>query len=108
MTKLIESQSVTRDYGMSGTEAVVESNDGQRYLICDGFGGVDDLRGGAVRWEHGIVVKLQPDDTLECLKSKQWNDIVTLWQAVTQGHDDSRPVLEGITPTAMAKACGLS
>lgn len=106
MARLIEFENVPRDYGMTGTNAIVESEDGNRYLIQDGFGGIDTLRGGAVRWQHGMVVQLQPTDTLESLRAGEWNELTSLWDAVTHGYDDSRPVLE-ISPANLAKSAGV-
>lgn len=107
MTKLIESENVDRDHGMTGTNAIVEAESGERYLICDGFGGVDSLEGGAVRWKHGTVYHLQCDDTLELLHSTDWNETTTLWEAVTRGFDGSRPVVLA-DPENMAKSAGLA
>lgn len=103
MTKLIEIENVERDYGTNGINAIVESNDGRRFLIQDAFGGIDTLQGGAVRWRHGVTIQLQPNDTFESLRSGEWNDDVTLWDAVTHGQDDSRPVLE-VSPESLANA----
>jgi len=107
MTKLIESVSVERDYGRTGTDAIVEANDGERYLIRDGFGGVDSLEGGAVRWSNGALYHLQPEDTIASLQSEAWNETTSVWDAVVAGFDGSRPVVL-IDPTNMAKAVGLT
>jgi len=107
MTKLIEHESVERDYGFKGTDAIVEANNGDRYLIRDGFGGIDTMAGGAVRWRHGMAVKLQPSDTIDSLKSEKWNDETSLWHAVVNGFDDNRPLVL-IDPTNMAKAAGIA
>ena len=107
MTKLHELESVERDYGLTGTVAIVESTEGKRFLIQDAFGGVDTLEGGAVRWRHGTVIQLQPNDTLSSLRAGEWNECTTLWDAVTHGYDESRPVLE-ISPENLAKASGIA
>lgn len=106
MTQLIEHETVKRDYGMSGTNAIVETDNGERLLICDAFGGVDTLEGGMVRWKHGLVIQLQPGDTLKDLKSEAWNEYTTLWAAVMHGYDESRPVLK-IRPDNLAKSVGI-
>ena len=105
MVKLIEAETVTRAYDFRGTDAIVES-DGNRLLICDGFGGVDSLRGGAVRWEHGLVIRLQPDDTIESLKRAMWNECTSHWLAIVSGYDRSRPILLE-SPVKLAAAAGL-
>jgi len=91
---------------MRGNNAIVEQ-DGNRYLICDAFGGIDTLRGGAVRWDHGMVIQLQATDTLESLRCTAWNDELTLLDAVLHGCDDSRPILEDRSALNMAKSAGL-
>jgi hypothetical protein len=108
MAKLIESVNVERDYGTTGTNAIVEAGNGKRYLIQDGFGGTGSLQGGAVRWEHGLVIELQPGDTLASLAVGEWNETASLWDAVIRGYDDSRPVLEGMSPISLAKSAGLA
>jgi hypothetical protein len=106
MAKLIEMESVERDYQFKGTDAIVETDAGKRLLIRDAFGGIDTLEGGAVRWRHGFAVELQPTDTLESLKTEMWNDETSLFHAVINAFDDSRPLL-GIDPTNLAKSAGL-
>jgi len=106
MAKLIESETVERDYGTSGTNAILEQPNGDRYLICDGFGGIDTLEGGCVRWKHGTAYRLQSGDTLESLRSTEWNEHVSLFDAVINGYDESRPVTE-IDPTDFAIAVKL-
>lgn len=107
MTKLIGCEIVERDYGMIGINAIVESNNGRRFLVQDAFGELDTLQGGAVRWRHGIAILLQPNDTFESLRATDWNDSVSLWDAVTHGHDESRPVLEA-SPESMARSAGIA
>ena len=106
---VVESQTVERDYGMSGTIAIIESKAGDRYLIADGFGGMDSLSGGAVRWKHGEAVKLQPDDTIDSLRSGEWNDYINHFDAVLRGIDSERPIMrwEGYVIENIAETCGL-
>lgn len=105
---IIEQRSVERDYGFRGVEAIVEHEKHGRLLVCDGFGGKDSLRGGAVRFEHGMVCKLLDDDTFEQLDA-DWNDYTTVNSAVQSGYDGSRPVLDwsGHVIAGLAKSCGL-
>jgi hypothetical protein len=103
-----EKRDVERDYGFSGVEAIIDHPEHGRLLICDGFGGMDDLKGGAVRFEHGLVVKLHDEDTFDALDA-DWNEATSVMTAVTHGYDDTRPVLEwtGYMVDELAKACGL-
>lgn len=107
-TKLIESESVERDYGFAGTIAIVEHSTHGRLLIQDGYGEMD-LRGGMVRWEHGMVIKLQPADTIESLRADMGKVPVSDWERMVHGYDDARPVLgwDGRMVAAIAKSAGL-
>jgi len=91
--QLIEKESVGREYGFDGMHAIIDHPIHGRLWIMDGFGGVDTLKGGAVRWAHGMAVKLQPGDTLQSLKETPWNDYCALGDAVINAYDDTRPVL---------------
>ncbi len=90
--QLIETQNVTRDYGFVGTIAIIDTPKG-RVLIADGFGGIDTVAGGAVRWRHGKAVQLQAGDTIESLENEMWNDSMTQLDAVQAGCDPERPLL---------------
>jgi hypothetical protein len=108
---VIELESVERDYGMAGTIAIVESPEHGRLLIEDGFGGIDSLQGGSVRWKHGMAVKLQPGDTLESLRQidPSFQYETSYYEAMKNCLDPSRPILpwEGYVIENVAKACGL-
>lgn len=106
---IIERRNVERDYGFSGTEAIIDHPANGRMLLCDGFGGIDTLAGGVVRWTHGIAIKLQDSDTFETLDGAPWTNGVTLMQAVQKGYDDTRPVLDwdGLAIARAAAAAGL-
>ena len=108
-TQLIEMENVGREYGFDGTQAIVDHPEHGRLLLTDGFGGMGDLRGGAVRWEHGLVVKLLPGDTLDGLRDAPWNEFCDTFDAVIKGYDDSRPVLNwhGPVVAALAAQAGL-
>lgn len=101
---VVESRSVERDYGFAGVEAIIEHPSHGRLLIRDGFGGMGQPRGGAVRWVHGMVCKLQPGDTLDGLRED-----TRVLSAVLAGYDDTRPVLDwdGHVIAAVAKSAGL-
>lgn len=106
---VIDQRTVERAYGFEGTEVIIDHETHGRLLVCDGFGGADSLRGGAVRYVHGIVCKLREKDTFGDLDGP-WNDYTTVNEAVQAGHDDSRPVLDwsGHAVAGLAKSCGLT
>lgn len=91
---VIERETAERAYGFRGCVAIVEHPIHGRLLIQDGYGGDQTMRGGAVRWEHGTVIRLHPTDTLASLRSGAWSEMASLWDAVCHGYDDSRPMLE--------------
>lgn len=105
---LIESKLVKREFGMTGTIAVVDHPKHGRLLIVDGYGGEYKLRGGMVRWEHGMVAKLLPGDTLTTL-STPWNDWYLVLDAILLGLDESRPLQKwtGDMVSKLAKSAGL-
>ena len=91
-TTLIEKRATEGRYEMI-TEAMILDTDTQgRILITDGYGG-DDVNGFCYRWKHGIAVQLKPSDTFVDL-NKDWNDCTSTYQAVVNGYDNSRPVLD--------------
>lgn len=94
MIKIIEKNTEEGQYGFNFDEMIVEHQTHGRLLLVEGFSGQDELRGGMYRWSSGIAVKLQPDDTIKSLRDGEWNDFTSLYQAVTTGHDDSRPVMD--------------
>jgi hypothetical protein len=106
---IVDVESVERDYGFAGTIAVIDHADHGRLLIMDGYGGERSLSGGAVRWVHGSVFKLQPADTLDSLRNEVWNDGMTLLEAVQHSLDTTRPLLDwkGTMVAACAKSAGL-
>jgi hypothetical protein len=107
-SKIIQRRDVQRDYGFWGVDAIIEHPKHGRVLIRDGFGG----RGNAdrmVRWECGIVIKLQPDDTFESLESQMHSLGTTVRAAAERGYDPLRPVLpwDGDAVRRLAKGAGL-
>lgn len=108
-SNLVEKEDVTREYGFPGVNAIIDHQEHGRLLICDGFGGTDTLYGGAVRWSHGMAVKLLSADTLDSLKKTPWNDNISVFVAAISGHDDQRPVLgwRGSQVELVADSAGL-
>ncbi|ELA9292952.1 hypothetical protein QUO15_004414 [Vibrio parahaemolyticus] len=109
MSILIEKEHVIRDYGFSGINAIIDHPKYGRLLLRDGYGGEGSIQGGAVRWRHGIALKLKAEDTLDSLKNTHWNDETSLFFAVINGYDDQRPVQDwdGIIIKNIAKSVGL-
>jgi hypothetical protein len=67
----VEIESRRGAYDMSQSYAIVQHRvTGDRYLVCQGFGGVDDLCGGRYRWRHGSAYKIGANDTLASLAEK--------------------------------------
>lgn len=96
---VIETETVERNYGMTGTNAIVYHPRYGRILLKDGFGGQGQLRGGAVRWEHGAIYRIRPTDTLESLRADRYNDEYSVMEALMRGYGDSdRYWLDGVTP----------
>lgn len=92
--KILERKSGRGQYDMVCKAMIVEHPAHGRLLLVEGFGGMDKPQGGVYRWEHGLVFRLQPEDTLESLHTGAWNEGTTLYQAVVHGYDDSRPLLD--------------
>jgi len=112
--KLIETQDIERDYGFKGTRAIVDTLKHGRLLIEDGYGGVDSMGGGCVRWKHGSAYQLQPGDTFESLQTdSEWEDCgqtMTKLGAILWQVDDSRPYLhwDGHAIASLAGSLGLN
>lgn len=108
MNRLIESSTVERDYGFRGVEAIIETDKYGRVFIADGFGGMNTIYGGAVRWEHGYAVRIKPDDTLALLNDQDDRGVSIMYHASVDG-DKSRPGLwlTGQQIASLAKSAGL-
>lgn len=106
--QVIEKCTVDRAYGFVGEEAIIDHPRLGRIYVADGYGGVDSPDGGAVRWRHGYVCKLHAADTLESL-SQPWNEFFSVREAMQQGHDTTRPIMDiyGQALDTLAKSCGL-
>lgn len=106
---VVEVDHVEAEYGMLETVAIIEHAKHGRLLIREGFGGIDTLEGGAIRWKHGLVAKLQPDDTLKSLRKAGWNTEMSLYTAVSADYDSTRPVQlwSGFVIEKIAEAAGL-
>jgi hypothetical protein len=108
--KLIESQTVTREYGFTGINAIIEHPDYGRILIMDGYGGEGTMAGGCVRWFHGAAYHLLKNDSLKSLQSTMINEDVSTFEALIHGYDSKRdPIcVHGRIIASMAKDAGLS
>lgn len=104
---VLEKRLVKRAYDLDGIEAIIVK-DGEKIFICDGFGGVDDLCGGAVRWRHGMAIRLKSDDTFSTLDADYNAHMSVLGLALTDS-DPERPMLplDRFHIEAIAKKAGL-
>ena len=91
--KIIEKDRDRGLYDFWVDEMILDHPDLGRIYISQGYGGQDDLRGGCYRWEHGCVIQLMPDDTLESLRADYNGDCTILDRAIA-GHDSDRPRLD--------------
>lgn len=108
-TRIVEQRDVERDYGFRGVEAIIDHPAHGRVLIVDGFGGMDTLAGGCVRWRHGLAVKLQPGDTFDRLDESMHNEWTTELRAALTGYSETRPFMDwdGRAVAQVAKSIGL-
>jgi len=108
--KLIEKETVTRDYDFLGCNAIIEYQ-GKRHLICDGYAGQESPCGGAVRWRHGVACAILPDDTIASLRQTSYNHDMSVFEALLMGCAvDGRHLLDdwdGHAVAAIAKQVGL-
>lgn len=105
---LIEKIVLEGPYEMAVTQAIVEHTAHGRILITQGFGGMDSLEGGCVRWKHGLTVRLLPHDTFDTLDAP-YNEWASVKEAALSGYDADRPVLpmEAGEIQRIAEAAGL-
>lgn len=98
---LVEHDAYEGQYGMTGERMIIDHPRHGRLLLLQGFGGMEEMLGGAYRWLYGIAIPLLPDDTLASLSADDEQ-----WQRMTHGYDDDRPVLtwEGIMIEQLARA----
>ena len=99
---LVEKRESEGEYGFKVTEAIIEHPHGRRF-ICNGFGGMGELRGGAVRWEHGVAIKLRSSDTFAVLDKDD-----TLYNA-RHGYGEDREIMQwdGFCIEKIARRLGL-
>ena len=99
---IVEAREVEHEYGFNGTQAIIDHPNYGRIFITTGFGGMGEMRGGAVRWEHGMAIQLRADDTFAAL------DGDTLFNAM-RGHGEDRAILEwpGKIIESVANSAGL-
>lgn len=89
--------------------AIIDHPQHGRLYITERFGGVDSLSGGAYRWRHGIVCRVQLTDTLESLRNGEHNEWTSTLDAMIHGHDTDRPLLPwgGSAIENLAKSAGV-
>lgn len=108
MTKqwhVIDRKSYNGPYSMQG-ERIIAAKGNKRYLLTTGYGGGQTVRGGAMRWDHGVVVQLLPKDTLHSLSQTPEGDINSVMDRALAGADPARPVLN-IDPRTIVAALDL-
>lgn len=88
----IDADSVPGRYNLGCDRWIIE-REGQRMLITQGYGGEHTLDGGQIRWKHGAAYQLRDGDTFQSLKGEYFNDIMDGLDAVLNGLDNSRPLL---------------
>lgn len=89
--QVVESRQVVGVYDMICTEAIIEHPKHGRLYISEGWGG-DEVHGEMYRWQHGVVCRLRPGDTLEVLDDAL--GIATVRELIHSGCDSTRPCLE--------------
>lgn len=89
--KIIEKKNINREYGFNCQKIIIDHPKHGRLLVTDGYG-EDGLNGSTIRWKHGLVIKLLPNDTFLTLE-KPWNETETILSAALNGCDKTRPIL---------------
>lgn len=108
--KLIEKRDVERCYGFRGTEAIIESEKYGKLLVMDGYGGENTMAGGAVRWRHGLAIKLKKEDTLDTLNDPFGDDGLSPIMRLIGGYGyEGRKILEleGKSLVLLASSVGI-
>lgn len=100
---IIEKRVVECEYAIKGVEAIIDHKTLGRIFVCKGFGGLGELRGGAMRWEHGIAIKLRSSDTFAELEKED-----ALYNA-KHGYGQDREVmqLDGLHLEKIARSVGI-
>lgn len=108
--RVIESETLNGQYDMGCCQAIIDHPSRGRLLLREGFGGMDELSGGAYRWRHGWVIRLLSDDTLASLRQDHPDYLGDSILDVAMRFDDPlRPVLgwDGVVIDRLAKSVGL-
>ncbi len=87
---LIDRRTIERDYGFTGRQLIVDHPEHGRLLVQDGFGG-DGIEGRCVRWRHGGIISLLPDDTFVTLDHVCEITYSTTLAIAEQGYNLKRP-----------------
>ena len=116
-TAIVETRTVDGEYGFSRECAIVDHQTHGRLYLEQGFGGMDSIAGGCMRWIHGRVVQLLAADTFESLDDPGpelagFDDYVgpeTDLEFALAGVDPQRPILcwKGRVIANFAKSVGL-
>jgi len=100
---IVEAREGEHEYDFKGTEVIIDHPKYGRLFLTTGFGGMGEMRGGAVRWEHGMAIQLRADDTFAVLDKDD-----TLYNAM-HGYGEDRAILEwpGKIIESVANSAGL-
>lgn len=90
--RIVEKRTQDGRYGINTDSMILDTTEHGRLLITDGWGG-DEVNGECYRWRHGLAIKLKSNDAFDKLDGA-WNDTTTVLQAVLNGYDTERPILE--------------
>jgi hypothetical protein len=90
--KLIEKSNEYGVYGLVYAQAIIQHPQHGRTLIKQGFGG-GDIEGSCYRWKHGCGWKIKESDTLESMSNADFNDVMSLADALASNTDATRPMI---------------
>jgi len=105
---LVEQENGRGAYDLGMRTAIIDHPKHGRLLLAEGYGGESTPQGGAYRWSQGVVVSIQPTDTLGSLQADRHNEFSSVMDAVTNGRDKTRPLLlwPGHAIEALASSVG--
>lgn len=121
-TKLIEHDIHLGSYDLPYTDAIVELTDGTRVYITQGFSRETFMGLGEYRWDHGVAVQVQKDDTIKGLRTSDIIEKLRTYDYTTHttitspyftmivGNDATRPVMkwDGHKIESIARAVNLT
>ena len=108
-TRLIEKNIFDGAYGFSVIEAIIESEKYGKLLIMQGYGGEGTMAGGAMRWRHGMAIKLEESDTIGSLNEPGGEDGLSRLERTVGGFGGDLDILElnGKSIIALSASAGV-